>query len=195
MATASGCAVPTTDASANLGVSTTAQAPLAQGDYRETGIESMPRMAPSTVRIPAIGAESELLELGLQSDGTVEVPPVDPGAPAGWYTGSPVPGEIGPSILLGHVNATDGGAGVFAGLRDLEAGDIIEVSRSDNSLAVFRYVDGEQYSKENFPSERVYGNTPNSALRLITCDGYNEDTGTWDDNFVVYADLIEIKPE
>src|SRR5690606_11539738 len=62
--------------------------------------------APVAVRIPAAGAASELLHLGLRPDGSLEVPPTHPGAPASWYTASPTPGERGPAILLGHVNAT-----------------------------------------------------------------------------------------
>ena len=50
-----------------------------------------------------------------------------PGSPASWYTGSPSPGERGPAVLLGHVNATGGGPGVFAELRALKPGDTIEV--------------------------------------------------------------------
>lgn len=135
--------------------------------------------------------ESILIDLGLNPDGTVEVPSTEPGAPAGWYTGSPTPGELGPSIILGHVNATDGGPGVFAGLRELDTEDLIEVARADGSTAVFRFTEGEQYSKSTFPSDRVYGNVPGAELRLITCDGYNPDTGTFDDNYVVYAELVD----
>ncbi|MFW6187443.1 MAG: class F sortase, partial [Actinomycetota bacterium] len=70
-----------------------------------------------SVRIPGTGTDSGLLHLGLRDNGSLEVPPGDPGAPPAWYDGSPTPGEVGPAVLLGHVNATDGGPGVFAGLR------------------------------------------------------------------------------
>lgn len=120
----------------------------------------------------------------------MEVPPGDPGAPAAWYSGSPTPGERGPAVLLGHVNATDGGPGVFAGLRELKVGDTIEVTREDGTTAVFTVERGEQYSKNAFPTQKVYGNTEGSELRLITCDGYDPTTGEFDDNYVVYAQLV-----
>jgi hypothetical protein len=36
----------------------------------------------------------------------------------------------------------------------------------------------------------VYGNTEGAELRLITCDGYNQATGEFDDNYVVYAKFL-----
>ena len=118
------------------------------------------------------------------------MPPGEPGSPASWYNQSPTPGDRGPSVMLGHVNATDGGKGVFADLRALKAGDRINVTRQDGSTAVFEFQRGEQYMKDDFPTYTVYGNTPGSELRLITCDGYNEETGEFDDNYVVYATLV-----
>lgn len=145
--------------------------------------------APVSVRIAAVGARSELLHLGLRPDGSLEVPPTHPGAPASWYTSSPTPGERGPAVLLGHVNATDGGPGVFAGLRGLAPGDTVEIARQDGSTAVFVVDRGEQYAKDAFPTRAVYGNTAGAELRLITCDGYDPTTGLFDDNYVVYATL------
>jgi hypothetical protein len=145
---------------------------------------------PVSVRIPATGTESSLLHLGLRADGSLEVPPGEPGSPAAWYNQSPVPGEPGPAILLGHVNATNGGPGVFAGLRELDSGDTIEVTRHDGTTAVFAVQRGEQYSKNNFDTQAVYGDTDGAELRLITCDGYNLLTGQFEDNYVVYAQLL-----
>ncbi|MFZ3453699.1 class F sortase [Arthrobacter sp. 7Tela_A1] len=142
---------------------------------------------PQSLRIPATGTESELLHLGLREDGTLDVPPEPPGSPASWYTGSPAPGQHGPAVLLGHVNATGGGPGVFADLRSLKPGDLIEVGRDDGTTAVFTVDRGEQYGKDNFPTLEVYGNTDGAELRLITCDGYDPATGEFDDNYVVYA--------
>ena len=145
---------------------------------------------PVSFNIPTISAESELLHLGLRDNGSLEVPPDGPGAPASWYDQSPTSGERGPSVLLGHVNATGGGPGVFADLRELQPGDEINVVREDGSTAVFAVDRGEQYEKANFPTLEVYGNTDAAELRLITCDGYNPETGEFDDNYVVYATLV-----
>jgi hypothetical protein len=145
---------------------------------------------PVSVRIPATRTDSRLLHLGLRADGSLEVPPGEPGSPAAWYNQSPVLGEPGPAILLGHVNATDGSPGVFAGLRELNPGDTIEITRHDGTTAVFAVQRGEQYSKNNFDTQAVYGDTDGAELRLITCDGYNLWTGQFEDNYVVYAQLL-----
>lgn len=150
----------------------------------------LPASTPTSFSIPAIGAGSDLLALGLRDNGSLEVPPDGPGAPASWYNQSPTPGERGPAVLLGHVNATDGGPGVFADLRALKPGDIIEIAREDGTTARFAVDRGEQYPKDNFPTLKVYGNTEGSELRLITCDGYDPDTGEFDDNYVVYAKRV-----
>ncbi|MHA7156367.1 class F sortase [Arthrobacter sp. TMN-50] len=155
-----------------------------------TQLPVLPESAPVSFSVPSIGAGSELLSLGLRENGSLEVPPDGPGAPASWYNESPTPGERGPAVLLGHVNATGGGPGVFADLRKLKAGDTIDVLREDGTTATFVFERGEQYVKDEFPTLTVYGNTEGSELRLITCDGYNPDTGEFDDNYVVYAKLV-----
>lgn len=144
---------------------------------------------PKTLTLPSIAAGSDLVQVGLREDGTLEVPPGNPGAPAAWYKSSPKPGDPGPAVILGHVNADDGGPGVFADLRDLQPHEEIQVQREDGSTAVFTVLYGEQYPKDTFPSEKVYGNTDGPELRLITCDGYDPETGTFGDNYVVYARL------
>lgn len=145
---------------------------------------------PVSFTIETIGAGSELLSLGLRENGSLEVPPDGPGAPASWYNQSPTPGERGPAVLLGHVNATDGGPGVFADLRSLAPGDRIDVMRADGSTASFEVTRGEQYPKNDFPTATVYGYTPGSEIRLITCDGYDPETGLFDDNYVIFAKLV-----
>ncbi|WP_461188695.1 sortase domain-containing protein [Arthrobacter sp. Z4-13] len=145
---------------------------------------------PVTLSIPSIGVRTDLLRLGLRENGSLEVPEdTGNGTPASWYNGSPTPGERGPSVMLGHVNALGGNKGVFADLRKLTPGAEISVSRTDGSTAVFTVDRGALYSKNEFPTLEVYGNTDGSELRLITCDGYDPATGLFDDNYVIYAKL------
>ena len=150
----------------------------------------MAASVPVYIDVPSSDTESKLISLGLRNDGTLEVPPGEPGAPAAWFNGSPTPGERGPAVIYGHVNATDGGSGVFADLRSLVKGNLVRITRGDGTTAVFATDRGEQYSKAAFPTEKVYGNTEGAELRLITCDGYDPKTGEFDDNYVVYAKLV-----
>jgi sortase (surface protein transpeptidase) len=142
---------------------------------------------PTELEIPAIDVRTPLTDLGLHDDRTVEVP--DDAHVAGWYTGGPRPGEIGPAAVIGHVDSHDG-PGVFYRLAELEPGDTVRVGQSDGAEATFVVRAVEQYPKaaEEFPTERVYGDTEGPELRLITCGGvFDESERSYRDNIVVFA--------
>ncbi len=147
-----------------------------------------PVAEPTAVRVPSLGISSELTDLGVAADGTVEVP-ADYDL-AGWFTGGPRPGQRGPAVILGHVDSRSGPA-VFAEVDQLVAGDLIEVDRADGSTAVFRVDRLEQVPKDQFPSDAVYGPVPEPALRLITCGGeFDSASGHYRDNVVVFASPV-----
>ena len=147
----------------------------------------MARSRPVRLQIPAIGVDTRTMRLGLKSDRTMQVPPGP--FPAGWYTGSPTPGELGPAVLVGHVHWNDQ-AGVFADLARLRSGDEVVVRRADGGAAVFRVSRTKRVSKDAFPTTRIYGDIDHAGLRLITCAGRNRLTGTYEDNVVVFARLV-----
>jgi hypothetical protein len=147
----------------------------------------LPESEPVRVEVASIGVASDLLDLDLQGDGSLEVPP--DGTAAGWYTGSPTPGELGPSVIVGHVDWA-GHPGVFYRLRDVDEGDEITVLREDGTAAVFVVTRVEQFPKEAFPTETVYGDIDHAGLRLITCGGsFDSGERSYDDNIVVFAEL------
>lgn len=158
--------------------------PPAQGPMAAPMAES----EPVSIEIPALGVSSEVMDLGLQPDGSMEVPP---GAyPAGWYTAAPTPGELGPAIIAGHVD-WNGDPGVFFKLHEIKPGDDVTVRRRDGSTALFRVDDVAQYPKNEFPTEAVYGNIDRAGLRLITCGGvFDSSADSYLDNIVVYANLV-----
>ena len=150
-------------------------------------VSRLARSVPVRLQIDAIGVDTTLMALGLRKDGTMEVPPG--GFPAGWYTGAPTPGEVGPAIVAGHIDWK--GPGVFYHLADLKPGDQITVTRKDGSKPVFRVTRVAQFPKDQFPTTLVYGNLDHAALRLITCGGsFNSASGHYEDNIVAFADLI-----
>jgi Sortase domain len=153
---------------------------------------ALARSAPVRVQIPAIGVDSALMQLGLQVDGSLQVPPS--GFPAGWYTGAPTPGELGPAILAGHVD-WGGQPGVFYHLRDLQPGAEVTVTRQDGIVTVFRVTQVKAYPKDEFPTDVVYGDLDHPGLRLITCGGsFDQETRNYDDNIIAFADLIATHP-
>ena len=154
-------------------------------------VPPMPPAEPTHVEIPAIGVSSDLLSLGQNPDGTIEVPPLDRNSRAGCYRTSPTPGELGPAVLLGHVDSAAYGPGVFFKLGALRAGDTVTVSRVDHTVATFRVTRVSSVPKDHFPTLDVYGNTDDAELRLITCGGqFDSATRNYLSNIVVYAVLI-----
>jgi sortase (surface protein transpeptidase) len=139
------------------------------------------------IRIEAIGASAPVDPLGLNADGTLQVP-TDFNR-AGYYTGRPTPGAIGPAIIVAHVDSKAGPA-VFYRLRDLEPGDEVAVTRADHSEVVFVVDRLEQHPKNAFPTEDVYGPTPGATLRLITCGGsFDRSARHYRDNLIAFAHL------
>ncbi|MFJ9018907.1 class F sortase [Streptomyces sp. NPDC102259] len=161
---------------------TTAGAPASGGAPQKT--EQAP--APAEVSIPSLGITSSLMELGLDTDGTVEVPPADQGMTAGWYTGGAVPGEPGAAVIIGH-NDTRFGKAVFHDLAKIVKGADITVTDAQGDAAHFSVTGTESVSKSSFPTEKVYGPTGDRALRLITCDGDFDAEGHPVNNLIVYA--------
>ena len=166
-------------------------APAAPVDAESTGTVA----APVSMAIPSIGVRSDLLRLGVNGDGTVEVPPLAPDDQAGWYQRGPAPGAVGPAVVLGHVDSAEWGPGVFFDLGALRPGDEITVTREDGSAAVFAVDRVERHRKDDFPTIEVYGNTDDAQLRLITCGGaFDPDARSYEDNVVAFASLVGTRP-
>jgi len=140
--------------------------------------------------IPALGVHASFVKLGLNPDGTIQVP--DDVTHVGWYTLGPSPGEIGPAVVLGHVDSATRGAGVFYKLGGAKIGASIEISRADGTTVNFTVYAVREYSKGAFPTDTVYGNTSDPELRLITCGGrFDRATGHYLSNIVVFARGVE----
>ena len=150
-----------------------------------TGSAPGKQYAPMRIDIPAIGASAPIDPLGLNRDGTLQVP-TDFGR-AGYYTGRPPPGAVGPAIVVAHVDSKSGPA-VFARLRELKAGDEVKVTRADRSEVVFVVERLESHPKKGFPTKAVYDPTPGATLRLITCGGsFDRRAGHYRDNVIAFA--------
>jgi hypothetical protein len=142
---------------------------------------------PVWLAIPAIGVATPLVRLGLEANGGMAVP-ADFGR-AGWFTGGPAPGQVGPSVIAGHVDSRTGPA-VFYRLRELRPGQAVLVERADGRRLRFVVEQARSYPKDQFPTAAVFGPVPEAALRLITCGGdFDRARGSYRDNLVVFARL------
>ena len=147
--------------------------------------QPVPVASPVSLTIPLIGVKTQLITLGLAADGSMQVPAST--SVAGWYTGSPRPGAVGSAIIVGHIDSRPA-PGVFYRLAELHRGDSVFVKRADGTTAEFRVTSIQTYLKDHFPTQTVYGPTPDAELRLITCGGaFDAATGHYLSNIVVYA--------
>jgi sortase (surface protein transpeptidase) len=149
--------------------------------------ETASTATPVSVQIPSIHVNANLESLHKDSTGALAPPTA--WDDAGWYADGVVPGQVGPAVIAGHVDSLTSAA-VFFDLDELAAGDTIQVTMSDGSKLVFTVTTTEQASKHAFPTNDVYGSTPDPQLRLITCGGpYDPAWGHYSENLIVFAVL------
>lgn len=150
--------------------------------------DTRPKGTPCHIVIDEIGVDATVISLGLTRDGRLEVPTNF--AQAGWWSGGPKPGDVGPAVIVGHVDSVAGPA-VFYRLRQLGIGDRVTVFRIGESPVTFQVIDTAEYPKTAFPTDLVYGDIPYPGLRLITCGGaFNHATGHYVDNVIVFLRIV-----
>lgn len=182
--------------------------PTASTPADASTIESFPK----AMRIASLGVNSTdgWLPLGLKADESIEVPPLSEPMRLGWYCPgrspehpkaycqAPLPGESGPSVVLGHVNA-GGHNGIFVKLAKVKKGAKIEIDRSDNRTFTFSVDKVQIIAKAAFPSEAVYGFSSKPVLRLVTCGPGALQTlpngqRSYLNQTIVFASLVSVRP-
>ena len=147
---------------------------------------------PVRVLMGAIGLDAEAIPIGLDANGALAVP--RRADITGWWSGGFVPGEVGPTVVVGHYDSKVA-PGVFSKLPKAKVGQFVIVEQSDGSKYLYRVTEVEKPKKSDFPTDRVYGPTDTSTLRLVTCGGkFDRSTGHYVDNLIVYADLVPQPP-
>lgn len=142
---------------------------------------------PTRLRIPAIGVDSRIVDIGVDAAGVL-VPPATTDV-TGWFTASRVPGGLGPALLAGHVDSR-AGPGVFWRLAELRPGAEVTVDRADGSAVTFVVVSSLRVAKTAFPTDLVYAPQPVPTVRLVTCGGTFDHTArSYRDNIIVEAVL------
>jgi LPXTG-site transpeptidase (sortase) family protein len=155
-----------------------------------TSILTHPIEEPVRVVIPAIDSDATIVQVGVEEDdpGSMEVPPF---GQAGWFHVGPAPGEPGPSVIVGHVSSRNG-PDVFYRLKDLDRGDEILVHDRSGDVATFVVDSTEIVLKTELPTERIWNNTPEPVIRLVTCGGeFDAQTRHYLSNVIAYGHLVE----
>lgn len=150
--------------------------------------EPVPFARPARLHVPALGINVSIGSLGLNSDGTAQVPAT--AAATGWYRFGPAPGQRGSAVILGHVDSYRG-PGVFFSLRTLQPGEHIGVDLANKQHLVFVITSVQMFSKSHFPAFAVYGSHGYSGLQLVTCGGrFDTVTHSYVSNIVVFSRLM-----
>ncbi|MGW7538023.1 class F sortase [Amycolatopsis sp. NPDC054798] len=172
------------------GCSVSSMTPAPVSSVPSASSAAMPKSEPVSLDIPRIDAHSSLVPLGLNPDNSVQVPPVSKPLQAGWYENGPTPGEVGPAVVLGHVDGNKQ-KGIFYRLKEMKPGDDVDIARRDGTTAHFEVTKVDQVPKDVFPTDAVYGDTSDPQLRLITCGGaFDRAEHSYVDNIIVYAHLV-----
>jgi sortase (surface protein transpeptidase) len=170
---------------APVAAQTSESAPIPISNVTVALQESMP----TRLRIAKIGVNTSFVSIGKKADGTIEVPKGY--EEVGWYNRGPTPGELGPAVVVGHVDRP-GNTAVFWRLREMVPGDIFEIDRADGMTIKFRVDQIKQVPQDSFPTEEVYGNINYPGVRLITCGGtFNRSAHRYTHNTVVYGSMLQ----
>ncbi len=144
------------------------------------------RRLPVGLRIASLGVDAPVEPYGVDASGQMDVPANV--TDVAWYEYGPSPGEPGSAVLAAHVDLAGQGPGVFFQLREMEAGDLIEVAYEDGTQTTFRVVARVRYGKSELPLDAIFAREGPPVLTLITCGGsFNRTSRSYDSNDVVYA--------
>ncbi|MBN2117467.1 MAG: class F sortase [Anaerolineales bacterium] len=107
----------------------------------------------------------------------------------GWLNGTAYPTWQGNSVLTAHVVNADGKPGVFYRLKSLGVGEYIFVYNSGYRYT-YRVVSNAYVQPDDIT---VMRHEEKSYLTLITCDSYDEKTGTYLRRVAVRAVLVDVR--
>jgi LPXTG-site transpeptidase (sortase) family protein len=144
---------------------------------------------PVRIVIPSIHVDAAVVPVGVANDGSMEIPQY---TKTGWFKVGPTPGAPGPSVIVGHVSSKKG-RGAFYSLSKLKAGDEFYVYRSSGTRATFVVVSTETVLKTKLPTERIWNDTQEPVIRLVTCGGqWDKASGHYLSNVIVYGRLAAV---
>lgn len=146
------------------------------------------RAAPTRLSIPVLDVDAEVVPVGVDPDGLMEIPAS--GQQVGWYRYGTAPGEErGSVVLASHINTRDEGDGVLTALHQLKPGDTLVVTLEDGRAVEYEVTDRQTVNKENLEPRALFDRAGPARLALVTCGGpWQEDRSSYRDNVIVLAE-------
>lgn len=146
--------------------------------------------APLKIEIPKINVITSVESVGLDNKERMDIPKNVYNV--GWYNLGPKPGELGSSVIDGHLDTQSGSPAVFYYLSSLTQGDVIKIIDESNNTYTYQVTDKQTYDFDKVPMEKIFARRDKRRLNLITCDGvFDQGTRNYSKRLVVYSEMIE----
>lgn len=150
-------------------------------------LDQMDAGIPLRLKIPTIGVDALVEQVGLTRAGLADAPRGR--ANAGWFSVGTRPGNIGSAVIDGHFGWKDGLPAVFDKLHSLKVGDRVYVEDDKGATTSFVVRELKKY-EPTAEAEDVFGVMDGGVhLNLITCIGvWNKKQQSYAQRLVVFAD-------
>lgn len=149
--------------------------------------------------VPKFGIAAPVQVKGVDANNVMESP--DGPTNVAWYDFSGKPGFGSNAVFSGHVDYINYGAAVFWHIKELVAGDTIEVHLESGTVYTYA-VESVQFVSANPTQDElreIVGPTTNDVITMITCGGtFSQETHQYDHRTVVRARRVlepAIEPE
>jgi hypothetical protein len=145
---------------------------------------------PKYIRLPTIQTEGFIQNVGVDQHKEMAAP--NNIHFAGWFADSVRPGQIGLSIIDGHVDGREE-AGIFRWLDDLKVHNEYSIEMGDGSLKRYQVKDVVTVDAQEAASA-LFSQNPDikSQLNLITCGGsFDQQSRQYDKRVIVISEFID----
>ncbi len=140
---------------------------------------------PERLIIPSLSIDAPVREVGLTSDGSLDV--VRSYTEVGWYKDGAYPGAVGNAVIEGHFDTDDRAhpQAIFFYLNQLAPGEEVDIIDAESRILKFAVAEVRRYPYDVKPSE-IFGPSSESRLNLITCNGrWIKEKRVYDERLVV----------
>ncbi len=142
-------------------------------------------MTPKKISIPTIRLRENIVPVGLDKVGKMDVPDGTT-QDVGWYKDGITPGDVGAAVLDAHVYAA------FAQLRYVKMGDSIYIETASGKKVRFVVVDSRVYTLQELTADMLFVQPDHPELKLITCAGkLTPDKTTYEKRLILTAVLAD----
>ncbi len=165
------------------------EVPIKEKRFLSVTINATPEVGtPKVISIPKIGVQSSIEDVGMDSQGRMDIPKNN--NDVAWYDLGYKPGQKGSAVIDGHYDTATGAGAVFYHLSQLSKGDKIIVIDSNKKSYTFIVTDIINYPFDQLPLKPIFTKNDKSRLNLITCEGtWDRKTHNYLSRTVIYSEL------